>query len=89
MGSTFENDQLTLVDADGNELLFELLATIEHDGHDYAVLLPSEEDDSADDEVTILEIVTDNGEETLAGIEDQAVLDSVYEEFRKLYDPIG
>ena len=45
-----------------------------------------EEGDEDEDEVTILQIVGDEGEEELVPVEDDALLDEVFEEFCRMMD---
>ena len=66
---------LVLVDEDGKEHGFELLAKLEVEGQNYRVLIPYEEgedlDDEAEIEVIILKVVIDEeGNDFLADIED-------------------
>lgn len=75
-----ENDfTLLLTDEEGNEFEYELLDRIEYEGNTYAVLLPAE-DDSSEPEVLIL-LENESGE--LVGFDDVAVLDAVFDIFRK------
>ena len=75
-----ENDfTLLLTDEEGNEFEYELLDRIEYKGNTYAALLPAE-DDSSEPEVLIL-LENESGE--LVGFDDVAVLDAVFDIFRK------
>ena len=62
-------DIVQLVDEDGNEVDFEHLMTLEHNGKAYICLVPVEPmDDVAEDELVILRIETDeDGMRTLRG----------------------
>ena len=52
-----ENDNnIILTDEDGNEVEFEFCASIEYDGNEYVVLLPTDDDDG---EVVILQVMED------------------------------
>ena len=74
---------IVLNDEDGNEVKFEFLDLIEYGGEEYVVLLPAEEGDEAD-EVVILKVEdTDSTEEeSYAGVEDQEILNTVFQLFK-------
>lgn len=76
---------IILNDEDGNEVKFEFLDLIEYSGEEYVVLLPVEETDSEEaDEVVILKVEeTDSeDEESYVGVDDQEVLNAVFEIFK-------
>ena len=77
-------DIVTLEDEDGNAVDFELAAEIAYEGKQYVVLLPMEEDD---DGLVILEYMEDADEEgdLYLDVEDEAVLDAVFEQFKEQY----
>lgn len=88
--SEMENGEMmdnvvVLVDQDGKEMEFEYLDTIEYEGANYAVLVPLEEDDEEEaGSVLIMKIIPDeNGDDLLDMVEDEAVLDAVFEIFRE------
>ena len=72
---------ITLTDDDGNEVDFLLLDVVEYDEKDFLVLLPLEDEEDEDDNVLILQAVRNGEEETYVGIEDDAVLNAVFELF--------
>ena len=74
-----EANIIELEDVDGNVEKFEILGFVEFDGRDYVALLP-EGDDA---QVHILEVVEelDSEYDTYLGIDDQALVDKVYEKF--------
>lgn len=76
---TEEVEFFEFVDEDGNVEKFEILGFIEFEGSDYVALLP-EKDDS---QVHILEVVEelDSEYDTYLGIDDQALVDKIYEKF--------
>ncbi len=76
---TEEVEFFEFVDEEGNVEKFEILGYIEFEGSDYVALLP-EEDDA---QVHILEVVEelDSEYDTYIGIDDQALVDKVYEKF--------
>ena len=78
---------VTLKDEDGNDVKFEFLDLIEYEGEEYVILLPTEEvEDSEPDEVVILQIEkaakNANDEETYISVEDENVLNAVFEIFK-------
>jgi len=71
---------ITLTDADGSDVDFEVLDMVPYEGSEYAVLLPVD-DDSEAVEAVILELLAaeeDGEEDMLQGVEDQAILDAVF-----------
>lgn len=78
----------TLLDAEENEIDYELLDVVPFEGGEYAVLLPLD-DDSDDKSVTILRLLSgadDDAEETLEGIRDERVLNEVFRLFLERND---
>ena len=77
---------LTLCDENGNDVDFQLLDVVEFEGCDYMVLLPCEGAEENDGAVIILKVESideDTGEETYAGVADEAVLEAVFAKFKK------
>lgn len=72
---------ITLTDDDGNEVDFLLLDVVEYDEKDYLVLLPLEDEEDEEDNVLILQAVRNGEEETYIGIEDENVLNAVFDLF--------
>lgn len=80
---------LVLVDDEGVEHEFELLAELEIDDENYRVLVPleDEEEDSDEIEVVILKVVYDEeGNEFLADIEDDEEWEKVADAWQELVD---
>ncbi len=77
---------IVLNDEDGNDVKFEFLDLIEYSGEEYVILLPMEEEEDAD-EVVILKVEdTDSeNEETYVGVDDQEVLNAVFEIFKEKF----
>ena len=75
---------ITLEDEEGNEVEFEFLDIVEHEGSEYIVLI---ENDENADEVVILKInpIDEDTEEYLS-IEDEDLLDKLFDIFKKKYD---
>ena len=80
----YEAEIITLEDDLGNEKDLEFLDTVEYEGEEYIVLLPVEEEEQ--DEVMILRVDSlDDEEETYSGIDDEEVLQAVFDIFRDRY----
>lgn len=76
-----ENVIFTLEDDLGNETEFELIDVISYKGDEYAVML---ENVPSADEFTILKIDSiDDEEEIYVGIEDEGLIQKVFELFKK------
>ena len=78
---------VVLNDEEGNEVEFEFLDLIEYEGEEYVVLLPNEEDDDDAGEVLILRLEdTDSeDEESYVSVEDEEVLNKVFEIFKEKF----
>ncbi|SFX31118.1 DUF1292 domain-containing protein [Ruminococcus sp. XPD3002] len=75
---------ITLTDDDGKDVSFEILDTVQYDERLFAVLLPFDEED---DGVVILEIIPSEDPEfdDFVAVEDEELLNDVFEEFKKNY----
>lgn len=74
---------ITLTDSDGSDVDFEVLNIIPYNDHEYAVLLPVD-DESDSPEAVILELLEaeeDNEEDMLQGVEDEEILNAVFNLF--------
>ncbi len=88
-----ENEELdnivVLNDEEGNEVQFEFLDLVELDDEEYVVLLPvTEEGEEEDGEVVILKLEDtdeDSEEESYVGVEDEEILNKVFEIFKEKY----
>ena len=77
---------LTLTGDNGEEIDFEYLDCVEFNGVEYLVLLPVEEEAN---QIVILEIQpVDEENENYLAVEDEAVLDAVYNIFKERYKDI-
>ena len=77
---------ITLDDEDGNPVDFEVLDYFEHKGVFYTALLPADEEEAEDNGVLILQITpdpTDPEMELYSGVEDEKLLDEVYQVFKE------
>lgn len=74
---------ITLTDSDGSDVDFEVLDIVPYKEHEYVVMLPV--DDEADSpEAVILELLEaeeDNEEDMLQGVEDEEILNAVFNLF--------
>lgn len=86
MNEEEETSILTLTDENGNDVDFEYLDCITYQEKEYLVLMPVDE---AETQIVILEVepVDDENENYLA-VEDEAVLDAVYEIFKEKYKDV-
>ncbi len=88
-----ENEEIdniiVLNDENGKEVKFEFLDLVELDDEEYVVLLPvAEEGEEEDGEVVILKLEDtdeDSDEESYVGVEDEEILNKVFEIFKEKY----
>ena len=80
---------VVLNDEEGNEVKFEFLDLVELENEEYVVLLPVTEDGEEDEgEVVILKVEDtdeDSEEESYVSIEDEEVLNQVFEIFKEKF----
>lgn len=90
MANEYTPDLITLISEEGEEIEFEILDIIENDDGKFYVLYPYYEDpaDAVNDpgEYYIFEVQEIEGEEELAEIEDDELLDKLADEFEKRYN---
>ena len=80
-----ESEIIELVDDDGKVIKFKLLDVTEYKGEKYTLLLAAEPDDEiAEDEVVIFRL--NEKEEILEPIEDEALLEEVFEFYQSEVD---
>ena len=70
---------ITLTDSDGSDVDFEVLDIVPYNDHEYAVLLPVD-DESDSPEAVILELL-EAEEDMLQGVEDEDILNAVFNLF--------
>ena len=81
-----EESILTLTDENGEDMEFEYLDCIEYQGTEYLVLMPADEESN---EIVILQIQpVDEENENYLAVEDEAVLDAVYNIFKERYKDV-
>ena len=74
---------ITLTDSDGSDVDFEVLDIMPYKEHEYVVMLPVD-DESDSPEAVILELLEaeeDNEEDMLQGVEDEEILNAVFNLF--------
>jgi uncharacterized protein YrzB (UPF0473 family) len=89
----FDNEfyMMVLVDDEGEEHEFQLLAELEIEDETYRVLMPllDEEEEEENDVIIILKVVYDEeGNELMSEIEDDEELDMVVEAWQELEDSL-
>ena len=79
---------IELFDENDNVVRFEHIMTVQYKGEDYVLLAPVDPtEDMADDEVLVLKIDNDeNGEEIYVSVEDDAVVEKVFEKYLELVE---
>ena len=81
-----ETSILTLTDENGENVDFEYLDCIEHEGKEYLVLMPTDEPST---EIVILEVEpVDEENENYLSVSDEAILNAVYDIFKEKYKDI-
>lgn len=87
MSNEYEADLITLLDDDGSEHEFEVIDEIDTDEGHFLALVPTETLDAAEpDTYYIFEAVEEDGEEQLAEVEDEALLDRLAEIFESRFE---
>ena len=83
-----EDDIVELTTDDGKKLKFYFVGTIEYKGKNYSAFEPAEEIDGIDEEDLIIFELSGDDEETadLLPIEDEALLDEVFQEFCRVLE---
>ena len=92
MNDEFAADLIVLVDDDGEEHSFEILDTLNYDDKTYYALFPLLDDPQekvdSDGEYYIFEVVEEDGEEQLAELEDDDLLDELDKIFRDRFETL-
>ena len=77
----FDGTIITLIDEEGNELQYEHLDSLEHEGATYLELVPVYDDPKdyvgADGELQIMKVVEEDGEQILCTIDNEDEFDAV------------
>lgn len=87
-GCDEENDIVELVDEDGNAVKFSHVATIDYQNEWYVFFTPAEEVEGvSSEEVVIFKLDSDDeGKDVFSPIEDEELLQKVYDEYLKVID---
>lgn len=81
-----DNGVLILTDEDGQDVSFEYLDSVDYQGKEYLVLMPSDE---AETQIVILEVEpVDEENENYLSVNDEAILDAVYDIFKERYKDV-
>lgn len=81
------NSIVTLVDENDQNVRFDLLLAFDYEKHRYIALMPIDKvDDVGEDEVIILESVREDGKESYKPLENEVLLEEVFNEFVRLFD---
>ncbi|HEX3017494.1 MAG TPA: DUF1292 domain-containing protein [Caproicibacter sp.] len=92
MQDEFGPDLLTLVDDEGNEHEFEVLDVIDNEDGCFYALLPtfSDPQEQVDAEGTyyIFESIEEDGEQQLAEVDDEALLDRLAKQFENRFEEL-
>ena len=86
MSDEFGPSFITLTDEDGNDIELEYVDALEHEGQTYMAFFPTVDDETdeaaaEDFGLVILKSVTENGEELLSTLDDEAELEKIYDLF--------
>lgn len=82
MSEDYGSDFISVTDDEGNEFELEHLGTLEHNGTTYMCFVPADMDEDDEDfGLIILKVITVDGEDLLADVDDPAELDQAYELF--------
>ncbi|MDR2590584.1 MAG: DUF1292 domain-containing protein [Oscillospiraceae bacterium] len=82
MDNEYGSDFITITDDDGKDYVLEHVDTFEIDDEIYMAFLPTDIDEDSDEYgLIILKVADEDGEEILATIDDEMLLDTVYERF--------
>lgn len=82
-----EVNEVTLLDESGKEVVFDHLMTFFHEKEKYIALMPLDEvSDVGEDEVVLLHIVTRDGEDVYETIDNEVMLEEVFDTFLELFD---
>ena len=77
---------IVLNDENGDEIEFEFLDLIEYEGEEYVVLLPHDEEEEADEVVILrLEDTDSEDEESYVSVDDEDILNAVFEKFKEKF----
>ncbi len=77
---------IQLLDESGNVVSFDLLMTFDYESKRYVALMPVDPvENVGEDEVILLEVVSEDGKESYVSIDNPVLLDEVFNEFVELF----
>lgn len=74
---------LTLTDENDEEFVAELIDSIMYDGRIYSLFVPESEKDSDEQEVIIMEYKEENGDVTFLPVDNEVLLDEIWEAYNE------
>lgn len=74
---------ITLTDADGNDVEYEFLDVVEYSGHEYAVVMPTADDDGLVVILRIEPVEDDPEQEAYIGVDDEEEAEAVFQLFKE------
>lgn len=78
-----DDNIITMLDENGDEVDFEFLDLIEYEGKNYVVLVPAEESEEADTVVILEAVEVEDDMEEYHSIADQELVDTIFEIFKE------
>ncbi len=82
-----QGNLITLLDEAGKEVEFDLLMSFDYEGKRYIALLPTESVEGVgEDEVVLLEVKKDGGEDVFCSIDNPVLLSEVFDVFSELFE---
>lgn len=90
MTEEYGPDFITIVAEDGTEIELEYVDALEYEGNTYMAFFPTVEDEDADEDsdeygLIILRSEEENGESYVVTVDDEELLDKVYEAFMERF----
>ena len=86
MDNNDETITITLVDSEGSEIVFEHELTFTYEDERYMALSPAGLSDDEEADVVFMRIVKVDGEDGLEPVENEVLLDELFEAFCELID---
>ena len=84
-----QNDEImeiTLIGEDGEPAIFEHILTFMYEDERYMALAPADSIDEEEEEIVFMHIVKTSGEDSLEPVENEVLLDELFEVFCELMD---
>lgn len=81
------DNMIVLTDENGEDVRFEFLDLMEHEGREYVVLMPEDQESEEGSEVVIMQVeAVGEDEETFVSVDDDALLDTLFGMFLKRFE---